>query len=460
MPLKKRNLKPIRNIQIILFFSLLLQSGLSAQPIMIDGVIAVVGKNVVLKSDLTEQYQQRSLQPEYKGITECQVFEDMLIEKLLLNQADIDSIVVSEDEVEMNIQRRLDYYLQQFGTQQRMEQYYKKSLAEIKEEFTPLVRDQLVSQRMLGEIQQGIEITPSEVRDYYNSLPEDSIPLINSEIEYSEIVKYPEVSEDAVNEAIKRLNDIKERIADGSSFSTMAVLYSEDPGSAKNGGEYKGIKRGQFVKEFEAVAFNLQIGEISNPFKTEYGYHICQLQAKRGQELDLRHILIKPKISAEGLSAAESFLDSIRSLIIAGNMSFEDAALKFSDNDDTKYNGGRAINPMSGDSKWETGQLDKSVFYAQEGLEVGEFSKPGFFRTPDEKEGYRMIKLFSRTEAHVANLQADYQRVQRVALGQKKQDALEDWLDEKIKETYVRVNNESLNCTFTRDWIKKSQYSE
>jgi peptidyl-prolyl cis-trans isomerase SurA len=313
---------------------------------------------------------------------------------------------------------------------------------------------------MLQTINGDIEITPSEVRLFYNAIPEDSIPLINAEIKYAEIVKFPKVSDEAKQEAIDQLTGIKDRIENGSSFSTMAVLYSDDEGSSKNGGEYKGIKRGQFVKEFEAVAFNLAINEISDPFQTEYGYHVVQLQAKRGQELDLRHVLIKPKISAVNLEAAKLTMDSLRTAILAKEITFEEAAKKFSDDEASKLNGGLSVNPQTGESNWETGQLDKTIFYALESIEEGTLSTATFFRTRDEKEGYKIIKLIDRSSAHKADLGADYQRIQQVAKAEKQQEALEEWVNEKIGETYVRVNNEYLSCIFKRKWLNASQYAE
>ncbi len=433
-----------------------------AQPQLVDGVVAVVGKNIVLKSNVDNQF--KSLQE--KGLTDnsaerCRIFEDLLFEKLLLHQADIDSIFVSPEEVDLAIDRRLNSFIQQIGSKQRLEQYYKKSVVEIKEEMQPFVEDQMIAQKMLREVTKDIEITPTEVRSFYKSLPEDSLPLINSQVEYAQIIKYPEVSPEAKQEAIDRLNDLRQRIEDGSSFSTMAVLYSEDPGSAKNGGEYTGIKRGQFVKEFEAVAFNLKVGEISEPFRTEYGYHIVQLQKRRGEELDLRHILIKPKISQENLQKAREFLDSVRTLIIDKKVSFIEAAEKFSEDENSKLNGGMVMNPQTSDTRWETGQLDKGIFYTVDKLEVGRVSEPSLFRTPDEKEGFRLIKLLNKTEPHRADLKTDYQIIQNVARQQKESDAIQKWIDEKLKTTYVRVNNEYFNCEFQRNWIKRSsQYVE
>lgn len=434
---------------------------MSAQERIVDGVVAVVGKNIVLKSDVDNQFisLQRQGGPDADA-DKCSIFEDLLFEKLLLHQADLDSIVVGDAEVDAAIDRRVAVFVQQIGSTQKLEQYYKKSIVEIKEEMKPYIKNQMTAQRMLGQITADVEITPSEVRAFYNNIPTDSLPLINSQVEFAQIVMYPEVSQEANQEAIDRLNDLRTRIENGSSFSTMAVLYSEDPGSAKNGGEYKGIKRGQFVKEFEAVAFNLAAGEISEPFSTEYGYHIVQLQVRKGEELDLRHILIKPKISNLNLQDTKDVMDSVRNLLINKDMTFSKAASTFSADENSKLNGGVAMNPQSGDSRWETGQLDREIFYATEKLERGRISEPIFFRTQDGKEGYKLVKLQNKTEPHRADLKTDYNIIQNVALQEKKNEATQKWIEEKLKSTYVRVNNDYFNCDFDRGWIKKSQYIE
>ncbi len=452
-------MKPIlKSFPLVAF--MLLGSILSAQPKLIDGVLAVVGKEIVLKSDLDQTIEAQTRQNPAIPINRCLVFEDLLLEKLLLHQAALDSVEVGEEEVQANIDRRIAVFIQQIGSEAKLEQYYGKSILEIKEEMAPLIRNQLTAQRMMQEINGDVEITPSEVREFYEGIPKDSLPLINAEVEYAEIVLYPKVSEAAKQEAIDKLKEIKGRIENGSSFNTMAVLYSEDPGSARNGGEYKGIKRGQFVKEFEAVAFNLGLNEISEPFRTEYGYHIVQVQRKIGQELDLRHILIKPKISAENLEATKEKLDSIRLLIVNDKITFEEAAQQFSEAEESRLNGGRVMNPQTGDSRWETGQLEKSTFYTLESVEEGTVSEPSFFRTRDEKEGYKLVKLIDRSEAHVANMATDYQRIKLVALAKKKNEILEEWVNDKILDTYVRVNNEHLNCEFRRKWLNSSSYAE
>lgn len=428
---------------------------------IIDGVVAVVGKNIVLKSDVDNRFVSNQDQGGANaGLDKCTIFEDLLFEKLLLHQADLDSIVVGDEEVDQAIERRIQVFVQQIGSVQKLEAYYKKSIVEIKEEMRPLIKDQMTAQRMLGQITADVEITPSEVRAFYNGIPSDSLPLINSQIEFAQIVKNPEVSKEAKDEAVKQLNDLRLRVENGSSFSTLAILYSEDPGSAKNGGEYKSIKRGQFVKEFEAVAFNLSMGEVSEPFSTIYGYHIVQLQVRRGEELDLRHILIKPKISGENLIETKEFLDSLRMEIVNKKVTFAKIARDFSEDENSKFNGGLAMNPQSGDSRWETSQMDREIFYATEKLSVGRISEPIFFRTQDGKEGYKLIKLINKSKPHRADLKTDYNIIQNVALQEKRNEATQKWIEEKLKSTYVRVNNDYFACEFDRGWIKKSQYIE
>ncbi len=432
-----------------------------SQSRLVDGVVAVVGKNIVLKSDVDKQYASYQAQgAATEDLNKCDVFEDLLFEKLMLHQAELDSINVSDEEVQATLDRRMEFYIQQIGSRQKLEQYYKKSVLEIKEELEPMVRDQLVSQRMLQNITGDIEITPTEVRNFYRKIPEDSLPLINSEVEYAQIVMFPKPSAEAIEATKDQLLDYRQRVLDGSSFSTLAVLYSEDLGSSKAGGKYEGIKRGQFVPEFEAVAFNLKEGEISKPVKTEYGYHIIQLLKKRGEELDLRHILVKPKISAENLERTAAKLDSIRGLVLNGTITFEEAAERFSADENSKLNGGTVMNPQTGDSRWETGQLSSNIFLALDKLEVGEMSQPEFFRKEDRSEGYRLLKLNERTAPHRANLKTDYQRIQQIALNDKNQRVMKEWVEEKLKTTYVRVNNNYLNCEFQNNWIKKSQYVE
>jgi len=443
------------NLRIVLF--LLLPFLTIAQPPegkVVDMVLAMVGGNYILLSDVENQYQQYLLSSgKESDEVKCAIFEDLLFEKLLIHQAEIDSIEVSEEEVDNMMDRRIDMLVRQIGSKKRLEEFYGKTVIEIKEEMRPLVRNQLIAQRMQGKIVQGISITPGEVREYFNAINPDSLPYVNSQVEVAQIVKLPDISEEAKEEAKQKLLDIKGRIASGSKFSTMAILYSEDPGSARNGGEYKGVKRGQFVKEFEAVAFALREGEVSDPFETEYGWHIVELIAKRGQEIDVRHILIVPQIREKDLIEAKRFVDSLRVMIEDGFISFHEAAEKYSDDDLTKNNGGVLVNPMSGDSKFEIAELDRSVYFTIEDVNVGEVSRSYLYKTADNKDAYRIILLMSRSDPHRANLQDDYTKIKDAALVAKQQKVLDEWTADTIDDTFVMVKNVMI-CDFRTNWTK------
>lgn len=455
MLMKKATLKFIKAVipALLLSFSAFAQPGTGGT--IAEGIIGVVGENIILKTEVDGQFEALKRQYQQQGmtITKCEVLEDLLMEKLLLHHAKVDSITVDEGEIDQNIERRIQALVAQFGgDESKLIQYYGKSIFEIKEEMRPLMRNQMTAQRMQFSITQDVEVTPTEVQEFYNRFPQDSLPLINTEIELAQIVIYPEVDEEAEQATREKLLDIKKRIEEGRSFSTMAILYSEDPGSNKKGGLYEGIKRGQFVKEFEAIAFNLQPGEVSDPVRTVFGYHIIQLVAKRGEELDLRHILIRPDISDANLNEAKAVVDSIRSVISSGAMTFEEAVEEFSEDDATKYNSGVMMNPNTGDTKWDVSGLDQGTFYAIQDLDAGEISQSVLWRDDEQKEAFRLVKVVSRTEPHRANMVSDYGRLRSIALQEKQAKQLQEWISEKIQETYIRINHSYYDCTFKQDW--------
>ncbi len=378
-----------------------------------------------------------ALSREGQTLTDCQMIRELLLEKLLIHHAAIDSVIIAEEEIDENIDRRIDQLVGQIGTERRLEEYYGKSILEIKEEMRPLMRNQMTAQRMQMTITETIEVTPKEVEDAVALIPLDSLPLIGTEVELAQIIIEPKVSQQAEQDAIDRLNQLRDRILGGSSFATMAILYSEDPGSNRNGGEYKGIKRGVFVKEFEAIAFNLRPGEVSAPFRTEYGFHIVQLQVKRGEELDLRHILIKPKVEQADLDAAKNLLDSLRTAILAGQVTFEDAAESFSADEESKLNGGVMMNPMTTDVRWNVEDLDRGIFYAIEKIETGGISEPALVRKPDGQEIFRILQLRDRVAPHRANLAQDFSLLKNYVQNQRKQSKMLQWVEDKKAETYI-----------------------
>lgn len=415
-----------------------------AQPVLADGVVAVVGNEIILQSDVS--IMKETLKREGQDRSECEVLNELILEKLLVHHAAIDSVVVDDAEIDDNISRRLEQLIAQIGSERRLTEYYKKSVVEIKEEMRPLMRNQLTAQRMQSTITENVKVTPVEVENVIKGLPLDSLPLIGTEVELAQIIINPKVSAKSEQEAIERLDQLRTRILNGSSFATMAILYSEDPGSNRNGGEYKGIKRGQFVTEFDAVSYNLEVGEISKPFKTEFGYHIVQLQAKRGEELDLRHILVKPKLEQKDLDIAQGRLDSIRTAIKAGTLSFEAAAERFSEDEETKLNGGIMLNPNTMDVTFNLDQLDRGIFYAIQNLEMDDLSEASLVRDPQGKEYFRLIHLRNKIDPHRANLKQDLALLKQYVENQRRQQTMDAWVARKKAETALKVNGSYSEC--------------
>jgi peptidyl-prolyl cis-trans isomerase SurA len=389
---------------------------------------------------------RETLKREGQDRSDCDVLQELILEKLLIHHAAIDSVVVSDSEIDDNIARRIEQLVAQIGSERRLTEYYKKSILEIKEEMRPLMKNQMTAQRMQGTLTENVKVTPVEVEQEIRKLPLDSLPLIGTEVELAQIILNPVVSEKAEKEAMERLEQLRTRILNGSSFATMAILYSEDPGSNRNGGEYKGIKRGQFVKEFDAVSYNLAVGEISKPFRTEFGYHIVQLQAKRGEELDLRHILVKPKLEQKDLDAAQQRLDSIRGAVVAGTLTFEAAAQQFSQDEETKLNAGIMLNPNTMDVKFSLDQLDRGVFYAIQNLTPGSISEAALVRDAQGKEFFRIVQLRSKVEPHRANLDQDLALLKNYVENKRRQEVLEAWVARKKAETALRVNPVYQDC--------------
>lgn len=423
---------------------------------VIDEIIAVVGDKIVLKSDLEIQYLQylsQANEPEDSTL-KCKLLDQILLQKLLLVQSILDSIEVTDDQVEEALNNRIQYFSSQFGSKQKLEEYYKKSVLEIKEEFRPTIKEHLLVQKMQSKITDGIKITPAEIKKFYNEIPKDSLPFINSEIELGHIVRYAQENKTVKEETKEFLEKIKQSIIEGESFESMAVKYSQDPGSSKNGGTLGFINRGELVSEFEAAAFKLKENEISAPVETPFGFHIIQLIERRGESINLRHILIKPQTTIEDLESAKIFLDSIAYLIAIDTISFADAARKFSNDVSTKANGGMMYDEQSGTTKIPMDQIDPTIFLLLDTLKVGSISSPVPFKTIDGKQAYRLIYFKSKTAPHRANLTDDYQRIQAAALAQKQEDNYRKWFEKKLKNSFVQIDKQYQNCEFMQVWVK------
>ena len=429
-----------------------------AQGKIIDRVIAVVGTNTVLQSELEAQYQQMvSAQEQVNDGSRCKLFEELLYQKLLLAQAQKDSLFVTDAQVEQELDRRIQYYIQQFGSEERFTAFYGKSIEDFKLDLKDNIRDLMLAQQMQSKITADVSVTPGDVKDYYKSIPEDSIPFINAEVEVGQIVKKPKTTPEAKKEAKQKIENIRQRIMKGDSqFPAMAALYSEDPGSASKGGLYEHIQRGQFVPEWDAWAFKLKPNEISEVFETVYGYFIIQLIERRGDEVDARSLLIAPKVEATDLLKAKQSLDTIYTKISSDTISFSEAAAKYSDDEDTKNSGGLLINPAAGSTRFQMdqiGQIDQTVAFAIDKLKVGEFTKPMPMTSNDGKQAYRIVFLKTRTSPHRANLTEDYQKIQAVALAKKQQEAIQVWIRKKSVNTFVRITDDYKDCSFNNKWI-------
>jgi peptidyl-prolyl cis-trans isomerase SurA len=439
--------------KILSFLIFLIPGILIAQPQSIDKIVAIVGDKAILLSEIESQAMQMEQQETSKDSNlRCNILEDIIIQKLLLNQAEKDSVVVSDAQVDGELSKKIRYFVGQIGSVEKLEAYLGKSIVQIKDDFRDRIRDQLVVQQMQGKIAGDVKVSPAEVRAYFESIPNDSIPFIESEIQVAQILKKPPVNQAERERVRKELQDIRQKIIDGRSFASMAAFYSEDVVSAAKGGELGFVGRGDLVPEFEAAAFALKGKDISDIIETMYGFHIIQLIERRGETINVRHILISPKASANDLEFARIKLDSISEVIRLGRMSFEDAALKFSDDADTKNNGGLLINPGSGSTWFEVSQMDQSLFFVVDKMKIGELSDPVPVRIGEKKESYRIVSLKARTEPHRANLKQDYQRILLAAENEKKEKLVKDWIERKRQSFFIKIDPEFSDCPFKNSW--------
>lgn len=443
-------------IKVTLLLLLITKVKLLAQPAanVIDQVAAVIGNKIITHSDVESEYLQFISGGNYGGTdVKCRIFEQLLMNKLLVYQANVDSVEVTEDQVEGEIDKRISYFIEQFGSEEKMEEYYKKSLVELKEEFKPVIKEQMQAQMMQSKIVKSAAASPADVKSYYNSIPKDSLPYINAEIEYAEIVFDIRVSNEEKQSIKNKLNEFKERVKKGEDFSTLAILYSKDPGSAKQGGELGFVPRGQLVPEFEAAAFKLKPGEMSDVIETKFGYHLIQMVERRGEQINVRHILLKPSVSSSDLLSEKNRTDSIADAIRSNRISFADAALKFSSEETTKSNGGNVVNRESGNTRFETSQIDATIFFHLDKLKKGEVSEAILTTTKEGKQVYKIYLLKNRTQPHVANLTDDYQRLQAATLNSKQQKMLEDWVKRKKKSTFIQIADDYKYCDNTKNWM-------
>lgn len=460
---------------LLFFIALLLNTAMNAQEIIkdsvvvdkqqkpsgqrqkIDGIIATVGDYIVLDSDIDKAFLEITSQGgSVKDITRCQMLGKLLEDKLYAHQAVQDSVKVTDAEIKSLMDERLGFMLQQLGSMEKVVKYYKKDTEEeFRTYFFDILKENKLSSEMQKKIVDEVQITPEEVRNFFKKLGKDELPVFGAEMEVAQIVVEPKITQAEKQKVIDRLNGFKKDIQEGSSFATKAVLYSQDPGSRSSGGFYKMTRKTPFVKEFKDVAFSLQEGEISEPFETEYGYHIIYLEKIKGQELELRHILLTPAISKESMDEAKEKIELIRKRIMDKEISFADAARTMSDQKETRANGGILINPNTQDTRFELTKMDVSLYSQVSNLKDNEISMPIVDETQSGKKFYKIITVTNRINEHTADYAQDYVKIKELALKEKQIKAIGKWFDEKIKETYIKIISEYRDCSFTNNWLKK-----
>jgi len=441
-----------------LLAGIVLSNQIQAQDKTVDQIVSVVGKNIILKSDIEEMFKQQQAQGiTTEGDMKCEILENFLVEKLLLAEAELDTtITVSDSQLNQNLEQRIQYFVSHLGSEKEVEAYFKKSIVDLKSDLEEVIKNQQMTQQMQQKIIDKVTVTPAEVRYHFKNLPEAEIPQIDAQVEYAQITILPVISIEEEDRIKATLRELKRRIESGeSTFAPLAVLYSEDPGSARNGGELDYMGRGNLDPAYAAAAFNLKGDKISNVVKSEFGYHIIQVVDRKGEQLKTRHILMKPKVTPAAMKTAFGQIDSIADFIRKGTFKFEESALRWSYDKNSRNNGGVVINPETGESKWKMSELDPDVSKIIDKMNLNEISKP--FQTLDDKQRpvYKIIKLTNRTAAHKANMRDDYVELSNIYLNSKKEKTLDKWIRDKQTGTYVRIDPSYMNCNFKyQGWIK------
>lgn len=427
----------------------------SAGRAKVDGVVAVVGDYVVLDSDIDMMY--REMQAQNMSITDvsrCELLGRLMEDKLFAHQAIQDSIVVSDAEVNETMDRQIDYFVENIGSVDKMVKYFKKKNIEaFRTELFDMIKNQKLTEQMQKKIFDEVTITPEEVKQFYNSLKGD-LPVFGAEMEIAQIVIKPQVTQAAKQDVIDRLREIKKQVQEGASFYSKAVLYTEDRASASSGGFIKMNRKSPLVKEFKEVAFSTEEGQISEPFETIYGYHIIYVEKIRGQDLDIRHILISPKVSDEDLKKAKDRIELIRQRIVAGEISFADAARAESDEKETRNSGGLLMNPRTLETRFELTKIDPKIYGEIQDLKDREVTRPILDDVPGTGKSYKIMTVMNRYDEHTADYAKDYTKIKELALREKQKKAVAKWTEEKIKETYVKITADYKSCKFGNHWVK------
>lgn len=417
-----------------------------AQPMVIDRVIGVVGDFNILQSDIEQDYLQLKMQGRYVGPdVRCDIYNSFIERKLLMTQAKIDSVEVGPDMVEMQMESRLNYFIGQFGSEEEMEDYFSKSIFDIKDDLREAIQEQMITDDVRQTIIADVSTTPSDVKSFYRNMETDSIPYINTEVELAQIVAYPKYSDEAVFLLKERLLELRKRVQEGEDFGTLAILYSEAPEAARRG-EIGFMMRSQLDKEYANAAWALKPGQVSKIVESSFGYHIIQMIERRGDMANTRHILMNPKADANAKQKAIYRLDSLKTFVEADSLSFDWAAKRYSEDRETSVNGGLLVNPQTQASSFQLDQLPTKDYYMIRNMQVEDLSEPYEATDHNHKLCYKILYLKTRTEPHRANLRQDYILLQNLALMNKKMDVMEAWYDDKKNTTYIRRDPAYTHC--------------
>lgn len=428
------------------------------QKVVGDKIVAKIGDKIILYSDIQNAIadaRRQGAEAQLPPNPECVILEGQLVQKALVLQAQRDSLSVADDELDALLDNQVRGFIREYGSKEILEEVAGKSVYQIKEDFREPFRERKLSEQMRGKIVENIKITPTEVKAYFDQIPKDSLAFYESEVEVSQIITYPKANKDIEELVIKQLYDMKRQVESGQKkFDQLAKLYTDDPGSKESGGQYS-LNRNDKVWDptFLAASFKLKEGQISPVIKSKFGYHIIQMVSRAGDDAVVRHILKIPDVTEDEINDAKKKLDSVRSKIIAGNLSFGEAVNKFSDEENSKFNGGAFASQRTGSTYLTIDELDKDLVVALKNMKVGEVSQPLTYADERGKKAVRLITLKSRSEPHRENLKDDYNKVADRALNEKKQAALEKWFKDNIPNYYVNIDKEYLHCGQLSQWL-------
>mgnify|MGYP006230926233 FL=1 len=440
-------MKFFKHLLFLLIFFPVITSELRGQSgVVVDEIIGRVDDYIVLRSELESTYLDILSRGErISGNTKCAVLKDLITTKLLVAKAEIDSVLVDDSQVDQELNSRMALIINQIGSEEEIERYYNKTIAEFKRELFDDIKEQLVARKMRQEVLNEIEVSPEEVKEFYDGIPRDSLPYFSTQVKVSQIVKSPEVGREQKEKVRNELISIRDRILNGESFEILATLYSQDPGSAQNGGNLGFVGRGAFQPEFEAEVFRLKPGEISMPIETQFGYHIIQLIEKRGNLFNSRHILLQPDFSDEDVAKTIKFLDSLKEVAYSDSVTFEELAREYSDDKFTSSFGGYFTDAMGGENVLVE-ELDPVIFFTIDTMDVGDISVPFESRTDDGKLAYKLIYYKEKIPPHLGNLESDYQRFRTFSLNKKQNEELNEWFEDAKKEVFIKIDPEYDPC--------------